>query len=97
MRKYAEITDEAEITLEANRNPVLQVVYWLMTAAIALFDGSFVGSDPPVDLVVRDRPSGRIVYRKESLQGAEAVSEAQKAARAIRVIGVQGYVDREST
>ena len=90
------MTDEAEITLEANRNPLLQGAYWLITAAIALFDGSFVGSDPPVDLVVRERSSGRIAYRKQSLHGAEAVSEAQEAARAIRVIGIQGYVDRES-
>jgi hypothetical protein len=90
------MTDDAEITLEANRSPLLQGAYWLITAAIALFDGSFVGSDPPLDLVVRERPSGRIVYRKQSLHGAEAESEAQEAARVIRVMGVQGYVDRES-
>jgi hypothetical protein len=97
VRKYAELAEDAEITLESSRNPALQGAYWLITAAIALFDGSFMGTDPPVDLVVRERPSGRIVYRKQSLHGADAVSEAQEAARVIRVIGVRGYVDREST
>jgi hypothetical protein len=96
MMKYTELTDEAEISLDASRNRLLQVVYWVVTAAVALFDGSYVGSDPPLDLVVRDRRTGKVVHKAGPYHGAEAVQEAQEAARSIRVIGIQGYVNRES-
>jgi hypothetical protein len=96
VRKYIEVTDDAEITLESSRNPVLQGLYWLISSAIVLFDGSYVGTDPPMDLVVRDREGHRVLYRKGPLHGADAVSEAQEAARVIRVVGVQGYVAREA-
>jgi hypothetical protein len=95
MNKYTELTDEAEISLNASRNRLVQGVYWVVTAAIVLFDGSYVGSDPPLDLVVRNRRTGKVVHKAGPYYGAEAVQEAQGAARAIRVIGIQGYVNRE--
>jgi hypothetical protein len=95
MKKFTELTDEAEISLDASRNRLLQGVYWAVTAAVALFDGSYVGSDPPLDLVVRDRRSGKVAYKAGPYHGAEAIQEAQEAARSIRVIGIQGYVNRE--
>lgn len=85
------------ITLESARNPLLQGVYWLITSAIVLFDGSYVGTDPPLELVVRDRQSHRVLYRKGPFHGTEAVNEADEAARVINVLGIRGYVDRESS
>ena len=96
MTKYTELTDEAEISLDASQHWLMQGVYWVLTAAIAIFDGSYAGSDPPLDLVVRDRRTGKVVHKAGPYHGAEAVQEAQEAARAIRVIGIQGYVNRES-
>ncbi len=52
MTKYTELTDEAEISLAASRHWLMQGVYWVLTAAIAIFDGSYAGSDPPLDVVV---------------------------------------------
>lgn len=95
MKTYTELTDEAEVSLHSSRNPLLQGLFWVVTAAIAIFDGSFVGSDPPLDLVVQDRRTAEIVHRAGPYHGAEAVQEAQEAARAIRVIGIQGYLNRE--
>jgi len=74
----------------------VQGLYWLVTSAIAIFDGSYVDSDPPLDLVVRDRRTGKVVHKAGPYHGAQAVQEAQEAARAIRGIGIQGYVRRES-
>jgi hypothetical protein len=95
MEKYTEVTDEAEISLDASRNRLMQGVYWAIAAAVALFDGSFVGSDPPLDLVVRDRRTGKVVHKAGPYHGADAVQQAHEAARSIRVIGIQGYVNRE--
>jgi hypothetical protein len=74
----------------------LQGVYWLIVSAIALFDGSFAGTDPPLDLVLRDPHDRRVLYRRGPLHGAEAVEDSKEAARVIQVLGVQGYIDRES-
>jgi hypothetical protein len=95
VKKYTEITDETEITLEASRHWPHQAVHWLITTLIVLFDGSFMGEEPPMDLVVRDRRTGKKVYTSGPFTGAEAVNEAQEAARVIRALGIQGYVDRE--
>ena len=54
MRKYTLVTDDAEVTLESDRNPLVQGAYWLIVTAIGLLDGSFAGTDPPLDLVLRD-------------------------------------------
>ena len=96
MKEYSELTDEAEVSLVSSRNRLVQGVYWLVTSAIAIFDGSYIGSDPPLDLVVRDRRTGQVVHKAGPYHGAQAVREAQETARAIRVIGIQGYVNRES-
>jgi hypothetical protein len=96
MKKYTELTDEAEITLDASRDWLRQGVYWVATTAAVVFDGSFIGSDPPLDLVVRERSTGKVVHMAGPYHGAEAVQEAQEAARVIRVIGIQGYVNPES-
>jgi hypothetical protein len=56
METYTLLTDDAQITLESSRNWLLQGVYWLLTSVI-LLDGTFVGTDPPLRLVVRDRRS----------------------------------------
>jgi hypothetical protein len=95
MEKYVELTDQAEISLDASRNRLIQGAYWAVTAVVALFDGSFIGSDPPLDLVVRDRRTGKVVHKAGPYHGADAVQQAQEAARSIRVIGIQGYVNRE--
>jgi hypothetical protein len=95
MEKYTEVTDEAEISLDASRSRLMQGAYWAIAAVVALFDGSFVGSDPPLDLVVRDRRTGKVVYKAGPYHGADAVQQAREAARSIRVIGIQGYVNRE--
>ena len=58
MTKYTELTEEAEISLDASRHWLMQGIYWVLTAAIAIFDGSYAGSDPPFDFVVRDRRIG---------------------------------------
>ena len=50
----------------------MQGVYWVLTAAIAIFDGSYAGSDPPLDLVVRDRRTGKVVHKAGPYHGAEA-------------------------
>jgi hypothetical protein len=96
VKKYMELTDEAEIALEANRNAVLQGLYWVVAAAIAIFDGSFAGTDPPLEMVVRDRSTGQVVHRAGPFYGATAVQEAHEAAGAIRVIGIEGYLHREA-
>ena len=41
MTKYTELTDEAEISLDASQHWLMQGVYWVLTAAIAIFDGSY--------------------------------------------------------
>jgi hypothetical protein len=95
VKKYTETTDEAVITLETSRSWLHQGVHWLVTSVIVLFDGSFMGEEPPMDLVVRDRQTGKKMYTSGPFSGTEAVDEALEAARVIRVLGVQGYVDRE--
>ncbi len=96
MRKYTLVTDDAEVTLESDRNPLVQGAYWLIVTAIGLLDGSFAGTDPPLDLVLRDPNDRHVLYRRGPFHGSEAVEEAQEAARVIRSLGVQGYIDRES-
>jgi hypothetical protein len=96
MTKYTELTDEAEISLDASQHCLMQGLCWVLTAAIAMFDGSYAGSDPPLNLIVRDRRTGKIVHKAGPYHGAETVQEAQEAARSIRVIGIQGYVNREN-
>jgi hypothetical protein len=66
-----------------------------MTSLIVIFDGSFVGTDPPLRLVVTDRRTGRTAYSSGPWRGAQAVNEAKEAARVIRVMGIEGYIDRE--
>jgi hypothetical protein len=95
MQKYTEVTDEAEISLDASRNRLMQGAYWVIAGVVAVFDGSFVGSDPPLDLVVRDRRTGKVVHRAGPFHGEDAIHEAKEAARSIRVIGIEGYVNRE--
>ena len=43
MEKYTEVTDEAQISLDASRNRLVQGTYWAVTTVVALFDGSFIG------------------------------------------------------
>lgn len=88
------MTYEAEITLDASRNWFRQVVHWVAITALSIFDGSFMGSESPLDLVVRDRRTRKVVYKAGPCHGADAVQEAQEAARVIRVIGVGGYVNQ---
>ena len=97
MNQYQVVTEDAIVSLESSRAWFLQGLYWLLTAAIALFDGSFVGNDPPLRLVVRDRRSGEILHREGPYFGAEAVAAADEAARVIRVLGVQAYIRREES
>jgi hypothetical protein len=94
--RYAETIDDAVISLEPTRSPLRRGAYWLLTSAILLSDGSYVGGDPPVDLVVRDPQTGRVLHRNGPLHGADAVARAQEAARVIRVLGVAAYIERES-
>lgn len=97
MNKYQVVADDAMVSLESSRSWFLQGLYWLLTAAIVLFDGSFVGSDPPLRLTVRDRRSGKLLHCEGPYFGAEAVAAADEAARVIRVLGVQGYIRREES
>ena len=36
MKKYTEVTDDAQITLDASRNGLVQGAYWLVVGAISL-------------------------------------------------------------
>ena len=83
------------VSLESGRLRLLGGIYWLVSLAAVVFDGSFVGSDPPLNLVIRDQRTRVILHSEGPYAGAEAVNAAKEAARVIGVLGVQGYLNRE--
>jgi hypothetical protein len=95
MKRYTEEVNDVIIALESRRLWVFQGLYWLAAIILAVFDGSVPGSNPPVNLVLRDRATGAILYCNGPLQEEEAVHSAKEAARVIAALGVQGYVRRE--
>ena len=95
MKRYTELTADAEITLEARRLWPLQAFWWIVSAVVFIFDGSPPDANSPLNVTVRDRRSNRVVYSKGPYIGAEAVAAAKEAARVIGSLGLQGFLNRE--
>jgi hypothetical protein len=95
VKHYQIELDDVVIRLESSRMWLLQGVYWLITTLLVLFDGSFAGTDPAVEVVIRDKGTRRKLYKEGPYFGSAAVAAAEEAARVIRVMGVDGYIRRE--
>jgi hypothetical protein len=95
VKRYELVTDEALIRLEPSHS-ASRGFYWLFNLVVAFFDGS-MSTETPMDLVIRDRHSKDVVYRDGTFWGAEGVAVAEEAKRVIDVLGVNGYVRRQTS
>jgi hypothetical protein len=66
---------------------VVNIIGFYLSGEQALF--------APVKVVIRDRVSGKVLYSEGPYEREVAVLVAEEASRVVKVLGVQGYLDRE--
>ena len=88
---------DAVLSIEKGHRTIIRRIYWAVLAAsivVGLYDGS---DDPPMDVVVKDAKTSRIVYRDGPHLGIDsAYAVLEVLADAIRTSGLEQFLaDRQ--
>ena len=88
-------TEDAVILIVPHRGWRRFVYYGACLVAL-ITDGSFIGADPPYDIEIMDRSTGRTVHRERSYFGGEASVAAQQFASEIERSGLSDFIFKRS-
>jgi hypothetical protein len=94
--QYREVVDDVVVVLEPHTG-WRQGFHWTVSVLLAVFDGDTPEPSPPSEkVVIKYRDSGRMLYSEGPYDAEVARLIADEAVRVIRVLGVDGYMRRES-
>jgi hypothetical protein len=88
-------TEEATIVVVPHKGWRTLAYYGACLIAMVT-DGSFIGTDPPYDVQIRDKSDGKVLYRERGYFGGEAAAAAQLFKDGMARFGLNDFIFRRS-
>jgi len=94
--QYREDLGDSVVTLESHQG-WREAIHWVISTVLVFFDGDTPEAGPwSARVVIRRSGSGRVLYSEGPYDADVARLAADEAVRVIRVLGVDGYIRRET-